>query len=207
MAHVVVGISGASGIILAKRAVTWLTELGHFVDLVMSRSASQTASLELGKEFASAEGLLASLPDVHRDRVTLYRNSDFSPPIASGSARRHGMLIIPCSMGTVAAIAHGLADNLIRRAADVTLKERRPLVLVPRESPFSALHLKNLLSLAQMGVVIAPPVPAWYLQPGSMGEMEEIIAARAIEALGLEPPPVPRWEGSRHTIVEETIRF
>ncbi len=188
MAHIVLGVSGASGIVLAKRTLYWLTTLGHTVDLVFSRAALLTASEELGKEYGRAQRWLEDAPS-----ATLYSSSDFTAPFASGSNKRDGMIVVPCSMGSVAAIRHGLADNLLRRAADVMIKEKRPLVLVPRETPLSEIHLENMLGLAKMGVYIVPPMPAWYLQPRTLEEVEDAIVGRIFDALQLPADFCMRW--------------
>ena len=191
MAHVVLGVSGASGMVLAKRTLYWLTTLGHTVDLVFSRPALLTAAEELGKEYGRPGRWLDDLVDA--ELVQLYSSGDFTAPFASGSNKRDGMVIVPCSMGTVAAIRAGLADNLLRRAADVMVKEKRPLILVPRETPLSEIHLENMLGLAKMGVRIVPPMPAWYLQPRSLEEVEDAIVGRVFDALGLPADFCMRW--------------
>jgi flavin prenyltransferase len=193
MARVILGVSGASGIVLARRALNWLASQGHTLHLVISRAAFHTATLELGSEFATAETFFAELDAAAQARVQVHRNSDLAAPIASGSFPCDAMLLLPCSMASLAAIAVGLSDNLLRRAAEVTLKERRRLIIVPREAPLLESHLDNMLRLTRMGAVIIPPVPAWYLCPKSLQEVEEAIVARVCEAAGLEAPPVKRW--------------
>lgn len=179
---------------LAQRSLLRLTQAGHRVDLVMTRAALFTAALELGKEQATVEGFLAHLPDASRDLITVYRNSDFSAPMASGSVLYDGMLLVPCSMASIAAIAMGLSDNLLRRSADVCLKERRRLVIIPREAPLSQIHLENMARISQMGGVILPPMPAWHMQPKSLAEVEDQIVGRAFDLLGLDAPFYERWE-------------
>jgi len=193
MADVVVGISGASGTILGYRATDVLSALGHQVHLVMSRGAQFTGQLELREGIASLDQFLRSLPTEQRQRIQTYRNSDFSARIASGSCPTDAMLLIPCSMATLAAIAVGLSDNLIRRAADVTLKERRKLVIVPRETPLSEVHLENMLKITRMGGVIVPPVPGWYTQPQTLQDVEDFIVGRALDAMGFDASLYPRW--------------
>lgn len=188
MGQYVLGVSGASGIILAKKALRWLVQMGHEVHLVPSKAALLTASIELGEQ----KDFLSDLPDPLAEQVKIYRNSDLTAPFASGSFRVEGMLIIPCSMGSLAAIATGLGDNLLRRAADVMLKERRRLVMVPRETPLSEIHLENMLKLTRMGAVMLPPVPAWYNEPQSLHDVENGIVGRALDLLGLEPH-YKRW--------------
>jgi flavin prenyltransferase len=171
----VVGVSGASGVILARKGIDRLASLGHFVELVITKSAERTICEEL-------KGFHESMPSL----VRLHHIDDMASPIASGSFATDGMIIIPCSMATCTAVALGLSDNLLRRAADVALKERRPLVLVPRESPLHAIHLENMARLAHMGAVIAPPMPAWYMQPKTLDEVEDFIVVRALSALGVK---------------------
>lgn len=195
MANIVVGISGASGTILGYRAVEVLSGLGHTVHLVLSRGAQFTAKLEMG-ENSSIDQFFSSLPREQRDRILTYRNSDFSARIASGSCPTDAMLLIPCSMATLAAIAVGLSDNLIRRAADVSLKERRKLVIVPRETPLSEVHLENMLKITRMGGVIVPPVPGWYTGPQTLRDVEDFIVGRALDAMGIDASLYPRWGGS-----------
>lgn len=193
MARFVVGISGASGIILAKRAIIALAALQHDVELVMSKSAALTALEELGAEFATPEKFLNSFTEQERARITLHSINDFRAPIASGSYPADGMLVLPCSMATLAAIAVGLSDNVLRRAADVTLKERRPLVIVPREMPFSDIHLENMLKLSRMGAQIVPPIPGWYSHPKTVEDIENFIVGRILDSLKVAHSIYPRW--------------
>lgn len=188
MGRFVLGVSGASGIILAKRALDALSKLNHEVELVMSSYALYTASIELGKKFSKAAAFVEGRKNIH-----IHRIQDVACAIASGSYPTDGMLILPCSMATVGAIAAGLADNVLRRAADVTLKEKRRLVIVPRETPLSTLHLGNLLKLSQYGAVIVPPAPAWYNQPKNLEDIENFIVGKALDALGVENDLFPRW--------------
>ena len=185
MDPVVVGISGGSGARLARRAIDTLLERDIPVLATASGAAHVMWQQEMGEPFSKALAEWNEHP-----QFSHYKVADISAPIASGSFSVAGMLIIPCSMATVAAIAHGIADNLIRRAADVAIKERRPLVLVPRETPLSPLHLENLLSLARLGVVILPPEPAYYLHPQSLDDVTEYLVGKALEALGV-PNPLP----------------
>ena len=185
MDPVVVGISGGSGARLARSAIDTLLERDIPVLATASKAAHVMWQQEMEEPFSKALAEWSEHP-----HFSYYKVGDISAPVASGSFPVTGMLIIPCSMATVAAIAHGIADNLIRRAADVTIKERRPLVLVPRETPLSPLHLENLLSLARLGVVILPPEPAYYLHPQSLDDVTEYLVGKALEALGV-PNPLP----------------
>lgn len=193
MAEIVVGISGASGIVLGVRTVDVLTNLNHRVHLILSRAALFTAQEEMGPEMNSCDKLLAGLTPSQRALITVHKIGDFSASIASGSYPVGGMVIVPCSMATLAAVALGMADNLLRRAADVTLKERRRLVIVPRETPLSEVHLDNMLRITRMGGVILPPVPAWYTKPKSLQDMEDFIVGRILDLLGMDAQLYPRW--------------
>lgn len=191
----VVGISGASGIILAYKTIHALIEAGAHIEVVVSKQATYAANIELEGALAHPEKYIKGLSDVIREKVTIHGIGDMGCTIASGSYQTDGMVIIPCSMATVAAIAHGMSDNSLRRAADVTMKERRPLIVVPRETPFSQIHLENLLKLATLGVVILPPMPAWYNHPKTIGEVEDFIVGRVLDVLKIPHSIYPRWAG------------
>lgn len=187
MGRLVVGVSGASGVVLAHRLIS---QVDCEVDLVMTPSALYTASLEMGREFATVKRFAESLPK----KVKVHGINDVGAGIASGSYPTLGMVIVPCSMTTVAAIAVGLGDNCLRRAADVTLKERRPLVIVPRESPLSEIHLENLLKLTKRGATIVPPMPAWYTNPKTLEDVENFIVGKILDALKMDHALYPRWK-------------
>ncbi|NGX55084.1 MAG: putative UbiX-like flavin prenyltransferase [Chlamydiae bacterium] len=205
MARLVVGISGASGTILAIKALRTLCELGHEIELVITPGALSTATVEMGKPYATPRGFVSELPETAQKQITLHANNYVGHSICSGSYPTDGMLIIPCSMATVGAIAHGLGDNGLRRAADVILKERRPLVLVPRETPLHAVHLENMLKLTQMGATIVLPVPAWYLKPKTVDEIENYIVGKALDALKIDHSlyPIFKQKGG----VDESLSF
>jgi flavin prenyltransferase len=194
MSRFIVGVSGASGIVLAQRLLHFLTTTGHEVEWIMTKQALYTATLELGKEFGTAARFVSDLPPSAQARVTIHPIQDMGSAIASGSYPVDGMVIIPCSMSTVAALAVGLADTVLRRAADVSIKEKRPLVIVPREAPLSELHLENLLKLSRMGVTILPPVPAWYTEPKSLEDVEHFIVGKVLDALRIEHQLYKRWK-------------
>lgn len=194
--RIILGVSGASGMILAYKAMKALTELEHHVELVMTSNASYTATLEMGKEFSSAAKFVSHLAPELQKRVTIHPINDVGATIGSGSYLVDGMLLLPCSMATLAAISIGLGDNLLRRAADVMLKERRPLVIVPRESPLSEIHLENMLSLTRKGAIIVPPVPAWYTHPKTLDDVENFIVGKSLDALKVTHSLYPRWTGS-----------
>lgn len=182
----IVGISGASGAVLARRTIQQLHQRGRRVVLVCSEAGQRVWEEELG---VSLEDMVAQWAAEHG--LKRYAIGDLGAPIASGTVPTAGMVVVPCSMGTVSAIAHGSSSNLLERAADVCLKEGRRLVLVPRETPLSVVHLENLLALARLGVRIVPPILAFYQQPRTVDDMVEAIVARVLDALGLPEALAP----------------
>jgi flavin prenyltransferase len=197
--RLVVGITGATGVVLGVRLLEVLGDLdGVETHLVMSRWARTSIELETG--YTARE--VAKLADV------AYARGDQAAAISSGSFTTGGMVVIPCSMKTLAGIRAGYAEGLLGRAADVTLKERRPLVLVPRETPLSVIHLENMLSLARMGVAIVPPMPAFYNHPETIGDLVDHFIARVLDQFGLAAPAARRWTGlaaaARHAPYEAT---
>lgn len=201
MARVVIGVTGASGVVLAHRAIGVLTHLKHRVDLIFSKSALLTASQEMGKKFSKSSSFIDSFSNEQKQYIFSYSLHDFCAPFASGSFQHDGMLVLPCSMASLSAIAWGYSDNLLRRAADVTLKERRKLVLVPRETPLHETHLENMLKVTRMGGVILPPVPAWYNGTQTLEDVENFIVGRTLDSLGISTNIYQRWEGKRETSV------
>lgn len=183
--RVVVGISGASGAIYGVRALDALGELGVERHLVISRAAALTLSQETG---------LAPADLAARAEAT-YRPGEIGAAIASGSFRTLGMIVAPCSVRTFSEIASGVTSSLLTRAADVTLKERRPLVLMVRETPLHLGHLRTLTQLAEMGATIAPPLPAFYNRPESVAALVDQSVGRALDLLGLDWAPTRRWGG------------
>jgi flavin prenyltransferase len=188
----IVGISGSSGAVLACRAIEILGELGIPLHVTYTPACRQVWPDEVGRLIQDD---LAEWK--RRYGVRIFNPDDFRAPMSSGSFPTAGMIVIPCSMRTVSAIAHGSSSNLLERAADVILKEGRRLVLVPRETPLSAIHLENLLALARLGVRVVPPMPQFYLRPQSFEEMVEAMVRRALAALGIEEalPESLRWRG------------
>jgi 4-hydroxy-3-polyprenylbenzoate decarboxylase len=187
---VVVGITGSSGAALAVRTVEVLGKLGVPMHLAYTPACKQVWPDELGHQITD------DLADwKRRFGARVFNPDDFRAPASSGSFVTAGMIIVPCSMRTVAAVASGLASNLVERAADVTIKEGRALVLVAREAPLSAIHLENLLKLARLGVRIVPPVPQFYLRPQTVDEVVDRLARRALAILGIQEalPPEMRW--------------
>jgi 4-hydroxy-3-polyprenylbenzoate decarboxylase len=159
--------------------------------------AKQECELALPGQPREAERLLRERLRVDTGRLTVFGHADWMAPIASGSNLADAMVICPCSMGALGAIAAGLADNLIERAADVMLKERRTLVLVPRETPLSTLHLENMLRLSRAGAVILPPAPGFYTRPAAIGDLVDFVVARVLDQLGIAADLLPRWGESR----------
>lgn len=182
--RVVLGVSGASGAALALDCARALVRAGVRVELVLSVMAERTLALEVG---AGAHDELAGLAE------RLHPVTDLGAAIASGSFPVAGMIVAPCSMRTLAAIASGLDDTLLTRAAGVQLKERRPLVLLAREAPLTLAHLRNMVAVTEMGAVVMPPVPAFYLRPATTAAITAQIAARAVDLLRLAPPQAVAW--------------
>ncbi|MDD6309996.1 MAG: UbiX family flavin prenyltransferase [Chlamydia suis] len=189
MRRYVVGISGASGVILAVTLVTELAKLGHHVDVIISPSAKKTLYYEL-----DTKSFLATIPQHLHKNILLHHITSIESSLSSGSSSVDATIIVPCSVETIAAISCGLADNLLRRVADVALKEKRPLILVPRESPLSTIHLENLLKLAQNGAIILPPMPIWYFKPQTADDIANDIVGKILATLRLDSPLIKRWE-------------
>jgi len=184
---IVVGVSGASGAIYGIRLLEKLRlQSGVEVHLILTRSGEKTLFLETGRKAAELKSL------AHAS----YALEDISGRLASGSFRTDGMVIAPCSIHTMSAIATGISSNLLIRAADVTLKERRPLILMVRESPLHLGHLRTMVALAEMGAVIAPPVPAFYHNPGTIEELVDHSVDRVLDLLGLPSHTARRWDGA-----------
>lgn len=175
---VLVGISGASGAVLARAVVRRLVGRGNRVEVVLSRAAQEVWHDELGGDIAADLAALAPSP-----QLTVYAPDRFNVLPASGSHRTRGMVVVPCSMTTVGGLASGAGDDLLKRCADVCIKEGRRLVLVPRESPMSAIHLRNLATLAELGVRIVPPIPPFYRRPDTLDEAVEQIVDRILQQL------------------------
>lgn len=177
---IVVGISGASGCVLARATIERLLSANRRVIATATAAARMVWRQEANESFGDALERWADY-----ESFTYYPIGDLTAPISSGTFPTSGMVIAPCSMATAAAVSQGAADNLLRRAADVTLKEGRPLVIVPRETPLTAAHLENMASLARRGVVVLPPNPPFYLDGGSIQDTVDFVVERAIVALGL----------------------
>jgi 4-hydroxy-3-polyprenylbenzoate decarboxylase len=181
--RLVVGLSGASGVVYGIRLLEALAELGVESHLAMTRAAEMT----IGYETA------LSPRDVQAKAAFAYAIGDIAAPIASGSFKTNGMIVAPCSVRTMSEIATGVTSNVLTRAADVALKERRPLVLVVRETPLHLGHLRTLTALAEMGAIILPPVPAFYAEPRSISDLVDQMVGRMLDILGYDWPKVRRW--------------
>lgn len=185
---IVVGVSGASGAVYPLRLLQRLRERGDVeTHLILSRAGEKTLFLETGRKAAE----LKSMAHFH------YPLEDIAAPLASGSFQTHGMVVAPCSIHTMSAIAYGISSNLLIRAADVALKERRRLVLMVRESPFHTGHLRTMTTLSEMGAIIAPPIPGFYNNPKTVEDVVDSSVDRVLDLLGLPDEKVKRWEGPR----------
>ena len=180
---VLVAISGTTGVQIGIKFLKKLHEMGIHVVLIISEIAKQIIKIETNENIDNIEKLAKEV----------YNNQDMTAPPASGSFKIDAMVIIPCSMKTISAIAHGFGHSLMTRAADVTIKEKRKLILAPRESPLSVIHLKNLLSLAKAGVIIAPPIPSFYHDPQTINDIIDHMLGRLLDHLGIETN-IKRWD-------------
>jgi 4-hydroxy-3-polyprenylbenzoate decarboxylase len=192
-----VALTGASGMPYGLRLIECLLAAGCRVQVLYSQAAQVVAKQELGLELPSrpreAEAMLRARFAATAEQLVVYGREEWFAPVASGSNPPDAMVVCPCSMGTLAAIAQGLADNLIERAADVVLKEVRPLVLVPRETPFSVIHLENMLRLARAGATILPPSPGFYQHPQSVADLVDFVVARILDRLRVPHSLLQRW--------------
>lgn len=194
----VLALTGASGSVYGIALLRELLSAGHEVHFITSKAGRSVLAHETGLGLpADGKGMLEALgrhlEGVSVERLHAYAEDDFFAPIASGSFRLDGMIVIPCSMKTVSALAHGASTNLIERAGDVALKEKWPLVIVPRETPLSEIHLSNLLALARAGARIVPAMPGFYHHPARIEDIVQFVAARVMDVLGLPQEKVPRW--------------
>lgn len=197
--RVAVGITGASGALYAVRTLAALLAADVRVDLVVSDFGRRLLADELGPE-AAVDRLGSYLTArygvaVASDALAVHRNRDAGAAIASGTAPCDAMIIVPCSMKTLAGVAHGLSRNLIERAADVALKERRPLVIVPRETPMSLPQLRNMVLCAEAGAHMLPAMPAFYQRPATLDDLADFMAGKIVSCLGFEQDLFPAWTG------------
>ncbi|NCX96814.1 MAG: UbiX family flavin prenyltransferase [Chitinophagia bacterium] len=184
---ILIGITGASGFIYALRCITHLKAANVEVHVVMTKAAQITRSQEVK----------LSLTELKKSVDYFYPIEDIGASIASGSFQHDGMVILPCSMNTLAEMACGITNNLLTRAADVCLKERRTLIIMPRETPLHAIHLKNMTTLSELGAIIYPPMPAFYQHPQSLEEMVDHTLGRILTLLGISQGLTPPWQGWR----------
>ena len=199
MKSIVIAITGASAMQIGERSIQVLLENNHSVDLVLSKGAYEVAKSErninIPVEPRSQINFWRNKLQVNSGKLKCYRWNDHAASIASGSHKTKGMVIVPCSMGTLGRIASGFSLDLIERCADVHLKEKRPLIISPRESPLNLIHIDNLKRLAAAGALIVPPIPAWYTNPKTLEEMIDFIVVRLFDSLGEELNYIERWSG------------
>jgi 4-hydroxy-3-polyprenylbenzoate decarboxylase len=196
---ITIAVTGASGAVYATRTIAALLEQGCHLELVVSDYGRRLLRDELG-DTASVDKLLEFLASKYGDGVragtfTLHSNRDLGAKIASGSQNCEGMAVVPCSMKTLAGIAHGLSRNLVERAADVMLKERRPLVIVPRETPMSLPQLRNMVLCAEAGALVLPAMPAFYQMPKTLDDLADFMAGKILSSLGFAHALYPEWKG------------
>jgi 4-hydroxy-3-polyprenylbenzoate decarboxylase len=194
---IAVALTGASGIAYGMRLIECLLRSGRSVQLLYSQAAQVVAAMELDLQLPTApekaQQMLSRHFNVEPKQLQVYGRQQWTAPVASGSNPPQALVVCPCTTGTLASIAHGISDDLIDRAADVMLKERRQLVLVVRETPFSAIHLQNMLSLSQAGAVIMPANPGFYYQPQSVEDLVDFMVARILDHLQVSHNLLPRW--------------
>ncbi|TVP55169.1 MAG: UbiX family flavin prenyltransferase [Nodularia sp. (in: Bacteria)] len=198
----ILGISGASGLIYAVHALKYLLAADYEIELVASKStymvwASEQETRMPAEPTAQEQFWREQAGVAVGGKLRCHPWGDVGAGIASGSFRTLGMIIMPCSMSTVAKIAGGLSSDLLERAADVQIKEGRKLVIVPRETPFSLIHLRNLTTLAETGVRVVPAIPAWYHNPQTIEDLVDFVVARALDQLDIDCIPIQRWQGSK----------
>jgi len=196
---IVIAITGASGAIYATRTLAALLERGCHIELVVSDYGRRLLRDELG-DAATIDKLMDYLAATYGDGVragtyTLHSNKDLGAKIASGSQDCDAMVIVPCSMKTLAGVAHGLSRNLVERAADVMLKERRPLIILPRETPMSLPQLRNMVLCAEAGAMLMPAMPAFYQMPQTLDDLADFMAGKILGALGIKHELYPAWKG------------
>jgi flavin prenyltransferase len=193
----IVGITGASGSIYGIRLTSVLLEMDCEVHLVITQAGWRVIKEELGWDTTNREAALEAAFGHYPGKLVYHVIGDIGASIASGSFRVDGMIVMPCSMGSLSAIAHGTSDNLLARAADVMMKEGRELILVPRETPLHAIHLENMLKLARLGVKIIPAMPAFYYGPATMDDLVDFMVGKVLDSLRIEHQLFRRW-GEQH---------
>jgi 4-hydroxy-3-polyprenylbenzoate decarboxylase len=201
MKHFLVAITGASGSIYGLRLTSELLRAGCRVSLLLSEPGRQVLNYETGLDWRIEPGERRQqvCAHFHSERIDALDNSDLFAAVASGSNPADAMVVCPCSMGTAGRVAAGLSESLLERAADVMLKERRPLLLVPRETPLSVIHLENLLRLARAGAVIVPAMPAFYHTPQTIDDLVAFMVGKVLDQLGVEHELFKRWSGREYS--------
>ena len=198
---ITLAMTGGSGAPYAFRLLECLLAAGCHVDFLISDAARQVVQMELGIDLPVDINELQTFLEKHFEtsakQLKAYDKMDWLSPVASGTSRNRQMVICPASGGTISAIAHGASKNLIERAADVALKEKYPLIIVPRETPLSAIHLENLLKLAQLGVTVMPASPGFYYNPKSINDLVDFMVGRILQHLGIDQSLVPCWGEQR----------
>ena len=195
MKRLVIGITGASGVIYGVRLLDVLSQLKKYeIHLTISSSGARALWEELQIQVDLDNFTPESLSDSLAERVVYHNQSDISASIASGSFRTEGMIIAPCSMGTIGSIAAGISRNLVHRAADVCIKERRKLVILPRETPLSSIHLENMLKLSQLGVCILPAMPGFYHFPKTVDDQINFVITKLLDQFGIDTGLIQRWK-------------
>ena len=200
--RVTVAITGASGVQYGLRLIECLVKADVKVFVLVSKAAHVVIATETALKIPAQAAAMTQFFTEHYQakdgQITVLGKEDWMSPVASGSGAPSSMVVCPCSTGALSAIATGASNNLIERAADVVLKERRQLILVPRESPYSAIHLEHMLKLTQMGTTIMPASPGFYHNPQSVGDMVDFMVARVLDHLGIEQTMVAKWGCERH---------
>lgn len=195
--RITLAMTGASGVQYGLRLLDCLVQEEREVHFLISKAAQLVVATEtdvrLPPKAQAMQHFLTEYTGATAEQIHVHSQEDWMAPVASGSGAPSAMVVVPCSMGTLSAIAMGASNNLIERAADVTLKERRQLIIVPREAPFSSIHLENMLKLSQMGAVILPAAPGFYHQPQSVDDLIDFVVARILNQLAIPQDMLPRW--------------
>lgn len=202
-AKITIALTGASGLPYGLRLIEMLLQSGAYIGILYSQAAQTVARQEtqliLPTNPPEAERWFCQRYQADHGQLRVFGQEDWFAPVASGSNPADAMVVCPCSMGSLAAIAQGLSDNLIERAADVCIKENRKLILVPRETPLSVIHLENMLRLARLGVVILPAAPGFYTHPQSVEDIVDFVVTRILDQLGIKHPLIKRWGEEANT--------
>ncbi|OEF97297.1 aromatic acid decarboxylase [Vulcanibacillus modesticaldus] len=190
---IIVGITGASGVIYGIRLIEELVKMGHKVHLMITDAGWQVLNQELGLSIDDKVSSLSEYIKEFNSNIFYHHMRDFNAPIASGSYQADSMIVIPCSMGTLSKIAHGTSSNLLERAADVMLKEGKKLIIVPRETPLNNIHLENMLTLSKAGAKILPAMPGFYHNPSNIEELIDHLVGKALDLMGIPHSLFRRW--------------